>query len=263
MTKTGPTIEKRLAQAKIAISNALADPTLRTALEAYGYTASRLQQGNALREQVRTFYEQQKGEYAELFAASDALEAAQQQAKGTHMRYVKVARVALKDDRRASQKLDLATQRKRPRAGWVAQAHQFYTHALSDAAILDRLADFGITQAMLEAGRQQVDAVSEYEVTRQQRQGAAHDATRARDEMIAALDTWMKDFTKIARVAFEGRPQFLEKLGIKARATRAARTPASAAPSEVAFDIEATTPVHDSAPPAPERRNGHAMATSR
>jgi hypothetical protein len=146
----------------------------------------------------------------------------------------------------------------------VAQAHQFYTYALSDADIQERLVEFGITQAMLEAGRRQIEAVNEYEARRQQRQSAAQDATRMRDETLAALDKWMMAFTKIARVAFEDRPQFLEKLGSKTRRTRAAtHTPGSTAGSEVAFDIEASTPFHDSAPPAPERRNGRATATSR
>lgn len=257
-------IEERLREAQVAIGNALADPALLTALGEYGYNATRLQQGRALRQQAWALYQGQKGEYGELSSAGDGLEAVQQQARATYMRYVKVARVAIEGDRGASHKLDLTTGRKRPLAKWLAQAQQFYTHALSNADILDKLAEFGITRAMLEAGQHQVDAVGEGEAVWRQRQGAARDATRVRDELIAALDAWMRNFTKVARVVFEGRPQLLEKLGIKTRKTRAAtRASGSTAGSEVAFDAEATTPVHYSAPPAPERRNGHAMATSR
>lgn len=262
MRKPSTSIEERFTLAQIAIGNTLADPTLQTPLAAYGYTADRLQQGNALREQARALYERQKGEYAEQFAASEALKAAQQQAQGTYMHYVKVARVALKNDRRAMHKLDLATERKVPLAGWLAQAHQFYINALSDAPILGKLAEFGITQAMLEVGQRQVDAVGECEMARRQRRGAARDATRMRDEAITALDSWMKDFTKIAHLAFQNWPQFLEKLGIKARRARAAtHTPVSAAPSAVAFAVEASTPAHDSDQPA--RRNGRATISSR
>jgi hypothetical protein len=257
-------IEERLRAAQVAIGNALADPALLAALEEYSYNTTRLQQGNALRQQAWMLYQRQKGEYGELSTASHGLEAAQQQARASYMRYVKMARLKLEDDRGASQKLGLTTGRKRPLAKWLAQAQQFYTHALSDAAILGKLAEVGITRTMLEAGQQQVDAVGEGEALWRQRQGAARDATRVRDEAIAALDAWMRKFTRVARVAFEDRPQLLEQLGIKTRGARAAtHTPGSTAGSEVAFDVEATTPVHDSAPPAPERRNGHAMATSR
>jgi hypothetical protein len=268
MPKTRPrtriNIEERFTLAQIAIGNTLADPTLQTTLAAYGYTADRLQQGNALRERARALYERQKSEYGELFAANDALEATQQQAQSTYMCYVKVARVALKNDRGALQKLDLATQRKGSLAGWLAQAHQFYINALSDVPILGKLAEFGITQAMLEAGQRQVDAVGEHELARRQRRGAARDATRVRDETIAALDSWMKDFTKIARLAFQDRPQFLEKLGIKARRARATtHAPGSAARSVVTFAVEASTLIHDSDQPTPERRNGRATINSR
>ena len=152
------------------------------------------------------------------------------------MRHVKVARVALKDDRGALQTLNLATQRRRVLAGWIAQAQQFYANAASDPAILGKLAEFGITRAMLEAGAHQVDAVDTCNVVQQQRKGTAQDATRARDEAIAAMDARISDFIKIARVALKRSAQFLEKLGVTAAKQRASRptlpttAPAATAP---------------------------------
>ena len=98
-----------------------------------------------------------------------------------------MARVALENERGALQKLSLVGQRKRPQAGQLAQAQRFYANALSDSAILDKLAAFGITQAILEAGQRQLDAVAEADAARRQRQGAARDATRSRDAALAAL----------------------------------------------------------------------------
>ncbi len=257
-------IEERFRLAQIAIGNAQADPALLEVLAEYSYNATRLQQGNALREQAWALYQRQKSEYGELSAAGAALKAAQQQACTTHTRYAKVARVALKAELGALHKLDVTAGSKRPRAKWLAQAQQFYTQALSNADILDRLTEFGITQAMLEAGQRQVDAVGEVEAVWRQHRGAARDATSRRDELIATLDEWMRDFTDIARVAFENRPKLLEKLGMKTRGTRAAaRTRNPATGSEVAFDAEVSTPAQDSAPPAPYRHNGRATATSR
>ncbi|HEX9372025.1 MAG TPA: hypothetical protein VF897_13510, partial [Roseiflexaceae bacterium] len=226
MPRNRTSIEKQLTLAQVAINNALGDPSLYAALSAYGYNADRLQQGYALREKVRALHQRQKGEYGDLFRATDALEAAQRQAHDTYMRYVKVARVVLKNDRGAQQKLNLSAQRKRNLSGWLEQAQQFYTNALADSGILDSLAEFGITQALLEAGRRQMDVVGASDAQRRQCKGAAQDATRLRDEAVAALEAWMSDFMQIARVALQDRPQFLEKLGLAATAGRtAARAP--------------------------------------
>ena len=46
--------------------------------------------------------------------------------------------------------------------------------------------------------------------------GEAQQATDDRDEAIDALDAYMSDFREIARVAFAGQPQQLEKFTITA-----------------------------------------------
>jgi hypothetical protein len=116
------------------------------------------------------------------------------------MRQVKVARVALKDNRGALQKLGLVGVRKRAHAGWLAQAQQFYANALAEPEILARLSAFGITEAQLASSQRQISLAATSHATRQQRKGAAQDATHQRDIAMAALDAWMGDFLKVARV---------------------------------------------------------------
>ena len=249
-----PSIEARFALAQIAIGNALADPTLSAALATYGYTAERLRQGDVLRETARAFHQRQKEAYGDLFAAGDALDAARRQVQATYMRHVKLARVAFENDRGATQKLALAGERKQSLVGQLAQAQQFYASALSDSAILNKLAGFGITQALLEAGQRQVDAVGAGNAARRQRKGAAQDATRMRDDALTALDAWMSDFTKIARVALKGRPQLLEKVGIAAPVRSAARIPAVR--DEGTPTSEAASVIPDSHPLIAKHRDG-------
>ena len=119
--------------------------------------------------------------------------------------------MALRDDRGAAQKLDLAG-RKRTRAGWLLQAQQFYANALTDSAIVEQLAAYGITQERLAEGQRQVAAVAAGNVARRSQQGAARQATATRDAALAALQRWMRDFVAIARVALADQPQLLEKL---------------------------------------------------
>ncbi len=256
-------IEGQLRLSQIVIGNALANPTLLATLAEYGYTTNRLQQGNALREQAWALYHEQKAQYSELSAANGDLVSIRQQARTTYLGYVRMARLVFSDNRGASQKLDLAGERKGPLTKWLAQAQQFYTHTLSDTAILDKLTAVGITRAMLEAGQRELDTVGASEETRRQQRGAARDATRERDEALAALDARMQSFTNIAREAFKGRPQLLDKLGIKARKARSATgTRSSATRSAVAFGVEASTLTHNNDHPAPEYVNGRAPVST-
>jgi hypothetical protein len=179
------------------------------------------------------------------------------------MRYIKVARVVLKNDRGAQQKLNLAAQRKRNLSGWLAQAQQFYANALSDTTILDKLAGFGITQAMLEAGQRQMDTVGATDAERRQRKGAAQDSTSMRDDAVAALDEWMRDFIKIARVALQDRPQFLEKLGVIVPTARAQARISGATVRNEATPAAETAVAPAARHIATERRNGRVAAHGR
>lgn len=257
-------IEQQLNLANIAINNALSEPSLAAALAGFGYTAERLRQGRVLREQALVFYQQQKSAYGDLQTSNDIYAAALALAEATYMRYVKVARVALEDERGAQHKLSMAGQRKRPQAARLAQTQQFYANALSDTAILGKLAAFGITQAMLAAGQRQLDAVAQGDAVRRQHQGAAREATRARDAALAALGYWMRDFMQVARVALRDRPQLLQMLGANASAARpAARPPASSATNVETPVVENAAPPADSRPLTVEDHAVRSTATRR
>jgi hypothetical protein len=257
-------IEDQLTRAQAAINNTIADPDLYAALSAYGYTTERLRQGSALCQTARAFYQRQKNEYGALVAANNALDAAQRQTQDLYMRHVKAARVALRGDRGPQQKLGLSVQRKRRLAAWLEQAQQFYANALADADILNRLAVFDLTQAMLVDGQRRVEAVAASLAARMQHKGAAQDATSTRDSALAALAIWMGDFLKIARVALQDRPQLLEKLGVAAPRRRAAHpaAPTTATAATPMSDGAAGEAIPDDPSPA-VRRSGRAMANGR
>ena len=209
-------IEDRLSAAQVALDNALGDAELQEALAVYGYDADKLQEGRQLYETARSLHDQQRAEYGDQYAATDALQSAWEEAKTVYIRHVKVARVAFKRSRGTWEELGLSGKRKRTISGWLTQARQFYTNALADPDILTALGEFGITQEKLEAGRALVDDVEAANAAQEKEKGEAQAATVARDEALDALDEWMSDFVAIARVALEDRPQQLEKLGIVA-----------------------------------------------
>lgn len=212
-----PNVEQRLTLARVALTNAQANPEIQAALQTFGYTTERIEQGEMLYEAAQTQYQQKITAYGGLRTAADALSSAEQQAQATYTRHVKIARVALEDDRGALQALRLQGKRKMNMAGWLAQAQHFYAVALADVAIQRKLADFSLTRTVLQEGARQVEAVATGNATRSQQRGVAQDATRVRNKAITALDKWMSDFRTIARVALKDRPQMLEQLGITVR----------------------------------------------
>lgn len=258
MRNSKASTEKLLTHAQVAITNTLTDPILQGALTTFGYDAERLQEGNQLRENLRTLYQQQSGAYGDLFAAKDELAATQKHAHATYMDYVIVARIAFRRDRGTLQKLALTGSRKQSRAGWLAQAQQFYSNALANPTILEKLAKYGITVAVLEAGKSQVDEVASHNVDQKQYKGDAQGATKLRADAMAALEEWMRDFLRVARVALRDRPQFLPKLGLAMAPSRSSAHSASASTSTTtsssssngkAAPVAEVVPVVDTAAP--------------
>jgi hypothetical protein len=261
-----PRITKRIEQefelAEIAISNTLADPELYAVLAPCGYDTARLREGSLLCEKARASHQHQKGEYGELHAANKALHAARQQIWASYIRHLEIARVAFRNDLAVRDKLGLTARRKDGHAGWLEQARQFYSYALSDAAILRPLSGFGITQVVLEECQRQLAAVQEHNAARWRHKGAARDATIARDQAVAELTAWLRDFFKVARIVCKGQPQLLNKLGITPRA-QDLRTPSAPSSPPPTPGRAGTLSAAEEPPPTAERRNGRTATANR
>jgi hypothetical protein len=256
-------IEGQLELAEIAISNTLATPELYAVLAPCGYDTVRLQEGRLLCEKARASYQHQKGEYGELHAANKALNAARQQIWADYIRHIEMARVAFKNDLAVRNKLGLAAKRKDGHAGWLEQARQFYSYALSDPTILQPLGKFGVTQEMLEDNQHRLASVLEHNAARWRRKGAARDATITRDQAIEELTLWLRDFLKVARIVCKGQPHLLNKLGITPRAQdRAVRNPSTAPTTAPAPNSVVSFSVAEEPPPATVRRNGRAATAN-
>lgn len=208
------TIDARLQAVQVALDNIQNDPQLRAALAAYGYDTERLNVGRQLYDTAMQLQQQQQAKRGDQIGATEEANAAVDAANETYMRFVKVARVALKGQRGALVSLDLVGERKDTLAGWIGQAKQFYTTALANEVILEQLTEYGITAAKLRDGQQQVAAVEAAHVEQQQNRGTAQQATAERNAALRALDAWYADFLKIARVALADDAQQLEKLSI-------------------------------------------------
>jgi len=207
-------LDEPLNRANITIINAMEDEAVQGVLALFGYTADRMQGGRNLLETAQTLHLKQKSEYGDQYAATEALDTAFDTANTSYIRWLKVARVALEGDTNAMVTLGINGRRKKALAGWLAQARQFYSHALADVLVLEKLAVYGLSADILTAGQAEVETVAAALLAQKKEMGEAQQATKNRDEAVDDLEEWLHLFLQIARIALEETPQYLEKLGV-------------------------------------------------
>ncbi len=207
-------IDQKLLTAQVAIDNALTDAEIKPLLAEYGYGEARINAGKDLLTALQGLHQKQIQEYGEQYAASDFLKTKWDEANSAYMKHVKIARIALQNERGSFQKLALTGRRKESLSGWLAQAGQFYINSLADTDVQTKLAGFGITPAKLETAKQLVVDVEAANASQKKEKGEAQQATVDRDDALDNMEDWLSDFIAIARIALEERPQLLEKLGI-------------------------------------------------
>ena len=208
------TIDGKLLFAKTALENAKNVKQVSENLVLFGYDGAKLDEGLALYSKTNELNQNQKKEYGEQYQATDALNVVRADLKAQYMRHLKIARIAMKNNRGAEESMQMGGRRKESLSGFLTQAAAFYTNALNDAAVQEALARFNVTKAALKDGKAKVEEVQASYNAQLKEMGEAQQATKDRDAALDELNEWMADFIAIVRIALEGQPQYLEVLGI-------------------------------------------------
>jgi hypothetical protein len=202
------------ANAALIITNAQAHPDIAAALDAFGYDAATIQQGQELLTTARTLYDAQIKEYGEQHAATQDFNNAVKQADKNYSAHRRLAAVAFKSD--AQRQTDLHLNDRKPQTfnPWYEQARHFYTALLADADAQSQLARYRVTVEALQAAQSQVEQTFALNSAQEQEKGEAQAATKQRDAAIEALADWLSDFKVVAKIALEDSPQLLEALNL-------------------------------------------------
>ena len=202
--------------AALVITNAQAHPEIAAALDAFGYDAAALQEGQTLLDTARGLYDAQIKEYGEQHAATQAFLAASKQADKTYAAHRRLAKIAFKAD--AQRKTDLHLNERKPQVfnPWYEQARHFYTALLADTEAQTQLARYKVTLEAIQAAQAQVEATFALKSAQEKEKGEAQESTQQRDAAMEALEEWLSDFKVVAQIALEDTPQLLEvmKLGV-------------------------------------------------
>jgi len=212
MSTISTSLSDFFAEATTLLANAQEHPEISAALDAFGYDAAALAEGQALLDAARGLYDSQIKEYGEQHAATQALVDATKAADKPYAAHRRLAKIAFKSD--PQRKTDLHLNERKPEAfnPWYEQARHFYTALLADTEAQTQLARYKITAEDLSAAQAQVEQVSTLKNTQEQEKGEAQEATKKRDSAIEALDDWLGDFRVVARIALEDTPQLIEAL---------------------------------------------------
>ena len=207
-------IGKLLMNSNTAISNAISDSRVNKAISLYGYTAERLQEGKLLHDNAQALSTRQVQKYGDKIGASQAMTVARQKVSAAYVPHVKIARIAMKNNKGAFQALELNGKRKRANAARLSQAKTFYTNAIANESYKTALANYGITEDKLEAALNLIKEAENARANYLKEKGEVQNATAKRNLAIEALDEWMSDFIAIARIALKEQSQLLEILGV-------------------------------------------------
>jgi hypothetical protein len=214
MDKSHLTVAEFILQCSLRINNSLNDDTILMQVSRMGYTKDELNVGHLLLEEVKELSIKCSRERGDVVGAYAQRNAEKNVTHQTFMKHRKLAKIAFKNNKEAIVALQLSGPVPQGIGDWVTQVKSFYTNLLSNNTWIEALAELGNGEEKLKIGLEQVSSVAKLNESILLEKGESQASTKERDDKIKELQTWVRDYEVIARIALEEHPQFLEKLGI-------------------------------------------------
>ncbi len=208
-------VAKQIERARLMIDGTLSNPDIQDAVAPYGYPATRMQEGKALLDTVQARRSAAESRRTVKKTKTGTVQSATNAAFQAMTPLVGIARAVLQGNPIAlgALGLDLGPL-PRSRAGLLDRGRRFLNALAADPALADQLAGFGLTAAKRTALQNILTALEQAQSEQAGAKGAAEDATPAVQEALEALNAWVMQYRKLARIALKAHPQLLEKLGM-------------------------------------------------
>ena len=205
--------EETLEVSRIALDNAGKQPEISAAMGELGYDATKIKEGKTVLAATVKDYIANKTEDDESSAAYADFSAKKTQLEDVFKRHRKKAKVVFRKDPLTADKLAISGAMPRTYMRWLVTVKKFYTEAIGDTSIQNKLLRLKVTGKELKASKV---LISELETSRSKyllEKGESENATKVKDAAFAELDDWMMEFYEVAAIALEDKPQLLEALG--------------------------------------------------
>jgi transglutaminase/protease-like cytokinesis protein 3 len=216
-------IAQQLTAGQLIISNSLEDGEIQEYVAEFGYNSEKLSEGTALYAAAQAAVNQQTAKAGAQQTATQALTQAESAARDAYQALAKVARAVFSKAQLTT--LGLSGVVPKDIAGFLSVAYTLFNNAAS----LPELANYGYNTEKIQGELQKIQNLDAVNQNQEMAKGAAQQATREQDAALQALNDWVGQYRKIAKVALREKKQLLEKLGIVARTSKTPAQRAAAA----------------------------------
>ncbi len=210
---TDRSLAKLLDDANTIVSNAEL-PEILEYMGFVGYVMEKVQEGKILYTKAESLVFEREKEEGEKRAATDLFNKLLNPAQSVYNKTVKYLRILFENDIKAQVTLGLIGRRKQTNSGFYKEAKQLYNNLLSEPKLLEQSASINIGADKLHGDLQMVLDAEKADQVKDGEKGDVQKATIVRDEALDDLFDWTSRYKKMARLALEDEPQYLEKLGI-------------------------------------------------
>jgi hypothetical protein len=206
-----------LEKYRVSFENVRNQSEIAAVMAEFGYDEATIAQGEALLTETRQVFDANKTEDDETSAASNDFKEKKRLLEHTYSRQRKLAKVVFINDPVTADRLAITGVIPVAYVNWLETARKLYTVALADTGIQSKLSRLGITTDDLNAATTHISDLEAARTLYLKEVGESQQATKTKDAAFARIDSWMRDFYAVARIALEDKPQLLEALGVFVR----------------------------------------------
>lgn len=197
-----------LNEAYITITNAMNNPQLQAALSHYGYTPARLQTGLERHTAAKQLTQQRQRAIITAKETAELYQSSREQLIELFQAHREIARVAYKREAAYTDHLKLTGARESTLVDLLAQAETFYANV--PAPMMEK---YSVSRKELNEVAKLATKVQDLQAMQRDTQSQVQSLAQMRLLAIKSLQTWMRRFLTVAKVALEEQPQQLEALG--------------------------------------------------
>jgi hypothetical protein len=214
MTKPKTTIAGQLAAAQLIIENTLARPAIFERVALRGYNAVEMAEGQRLHRAAVDAVDAQAAAAGAALLATDQAQSAEKEARDAYQRLAQTVRAIFPAQSSQRKALEIVGRTPQNIAGFIAVATTLFNNAINLPEITIVLSRYGYSVETLQQERELLITFQRAVQAQAGAQSAAKQATRAQTVALTALQRWVAQYTKIAKIALKTQPELLKALGI-------------------------------------------------
>ncbi len=207
-------IADQLNIADIRIGNSLSNEDIKTEVAKKGYSEAKLLDGKALVESARTAVKNQVSLDGKAQNATKLEEKCKEEAHKAYQDLAKTARAKYKPGSPELIKLGLTGAEPKATAEFIKAGYVLIDNAKNDPDISAKLSENGYTEPVFTSERAKITAYEQANKDQISAKGNAEEATNKQTNALKAMNDWVSEYTKIARIALGNNNKLLEKIGI-------------------------------------------------